>query len=116
METEKKGKTLWEMMVERVQAGGNGSGIAFYNPLDLRVGSALRVAHVNGPEFSGYDFAVQEIREYNRRIGGQDFRFADYGLRGVNTMLSGVSAMVRPQSVGKQLDVPRTIADTLPLN
>ena len=31
-------------------------------------------------------------------------------------MLSGVSAMVRPEGVGKHSDVPRTIADTLPLN
>ena len=28
---------------------------------------------------------MQEIREYNRRIGGQEFRFTDYVLRGVNT-------------------------------
>src|SRR5260370_8055568 len=28
---------------------------------------------------------VQEIREYSRRSGGQEFRFTDYVLRGVNT-------------------------------
>ena len=28
---------------------------------------------------------MQEIREYTRRIQGQDFRFTDYVLRGVNT-------------------------------
>jgi hypothetical protein len=37
-----------------------------------------------------------------------------YGLLG--TMLSGVSAMVRPEGVGKHSAVTRTIADTLPLN
>jgi hypothetical protein len=31
-------------------------------------------------------------------------------------MLSGVSAMVRPENVENDLDIPRTIADTLPLN
>jgi transposase len=31
-------------------------------------------------------------------------------------MLSGVSALVRPQCVEKDLDVPRTSADTPPLN
>src|SRR5438874_1014894 len=40
METEKKGKTLWEMLQDRLHGsgGGNGTGIAFENPLDLRVG------------------------------------------------------------------------------
>ena len=85
MDPNKQGKTLWEMLRERVHGGGNGAGIAFANPLDLRVGSAGPVAYSNGPEFSGYDFTVQEIREYTRRIGGQEFRFTDYVLRGVNT-------------------------------
>ena len=86
---ESKGRTLWEMLQERIHrhAGGNGNGAAieFYNPLDLRVGSPLRMAFANGPEFADYDFTVQEIREYNRRIGGKEFRFTDYVLRGVNT-------------------------------
>src|SRR6266446_1259239 len=83
MEADKKGKTLWEMFTERVRGGGNGAGIAFANPLDLRVGSAVNVPYSNGPELANYDFSVQEMREYNRRIGGQDFRFSDYVLRGV---------------------------------
>src|ERR1039458_7547894 len=84
MEPDNKGKTLWEMLLERLHGGGNGAGIAFANPLDLRVGSAVAVAYANGPEFADYNFTVQEIREYTRRIQGQDFRFADYVLRGVN--------------------------------
>jgi hypothetical protein len=84
MEPENKGKTLWEMLTERLHGSGNGAGIAFANPLDLRVGSPLAVAYANGPEFTDYNFTVQEIREYTRRIQGQDFRFADYVLRGVN--------------------------------
>ena len=84
MEPENKGKTLWEMLTERLHGGGNGAGIAFENPLDLRVGSAVAVPFSNGPEFADYDFTVQEIREYTRRIGGQEFRFTDYVLRGVN--------------------------------
>ena len=84
---EKKGKTLWEMLQDRLRGtgGGNGAGIAFENPLDLRVGSPLAVAYSNGPDFAGYNFTVQEIREYCRRIGGQEFRFTDYVLRGVST-------------------------------
>src|ERR1022692_2443861 len=85
MDTDKKGKTLWEMLCDRVHGSGNGAGVAFANPLDLRVGSALPVAYSNGPEYAGYDFALQEIREYNRRIEGQEYRFTDYVLRGVNT-------------------------------
>jgi hypothetical protein len=84
MESEKKGKTLWEMLVERVRGGGNGTGIAFANPLDLRVRSALPVAYSNGREFAGYNFTVQEIREYTRSIGAQEFRFTDYVIRGIN--------------------------------
>jgi len=84
MEPENKGKTLWEMLTERLHGGGNGAGIAFENPLDLRVGSPVAVAFSNGPEFADYDFTVQEIREYTRRIGAQEFRFTDYVLRGVN--------------------------------
>jgi hypothetical protein len=85
MDAANKGKTLWEMLVDRLHKGGNGAGVAFFNPLDLRVGGAQRVAFANGPEFEGFDFAVQEIREYTRRIGSQEFRFSDYVLRGVNT-------------------------------
>jgi len=72
------------MLVGRVQ-GANGAGVAFYNPLRWCVGSAMSIPHVNGLEFGAYDFAVQEIREYNRRIEDRDFQFADYVLRGVNT-------------------------------
>ncbi len=80
-----KGKTLWEMLTERLHKGSsNGAGIPFANPLDLRAASAVTVAYANGPEFADYDFSVQEIREYTRTIGGQEFSFTDYVLRGVN--------------------------------
>ena len=85
MDAAKKGKTLWEMLVDRLHKGGNGAGVPFFNPLDLRVGGAQRIAFANGPEFEGYDFAIQEIREYTRRIGDQEYRFSDYVLRGVST-------------------------------
>ena len=84
MEVQKKGKTLWEMLLERLHGSGNGATITFENPLDLRIGSAVNVPHANGPEFAGYDFSVEQIQEYTRRIGEQDFRFTDYLLRGVN--------------------------------
>jgi hypothetical protein len=79
-----KGKTLWEMFTERLKGGGDGEGIAFLNPLDLRVDSAVAVSFANGAELADRDFAVREIREYTRRIGSQDFRFTDYVLNGIN--------------------------------
>jgi hypothetical protein len=85
MEPDNKGKTLWEMLLERLHGSTNGAGIAFANPLDLRVGSAVAIAYANGPEFADYNFTAQEIREYTRRIEGQEFSFTDYVLRGVNT-------------------------------
>ena len=86
-DAEKKGKTLWEMFQERLHARGNGNGatLAFYNPLDLRIGSPVPMAFANGPEYANYNFTVGEIRDYIRRIGGQEFSFTDYVLQGVNT-------------------------------
>src|ERR1043166_3485117 len=87
METQNKGKTLWEMLMQRLsnRGSGNGAGIAFGNPLDLRVGSAVPVAYPYGPEFAEFNFTVREIREYTWRIGGQDFCFTDYVLSGIQT-------------------------------
>jgi hypothetical protein len=84
-EPKKPGQTLWEMFRERIKGNGNGAAIPFRNPLDLRIGSPVRMAHANGPAFADYTFTVQAIHEYVRRIGGQEFGFADYVLRGVNT-------------------------------
>lgn len=86
MDEQPKGKTIWEMLMERLHksGNGNGAGISFFNPLELRIGSAVNVPYSNGAELAGYDFTVSEIREYTRRIGGQEFRFTDYVLRGVN--------------------------------
>src|SRR5947209_10805563 len=88
LEPDKKGKTIWEMLQERVhgqKGNGNGATLAFNNPLDLRINSPVPMAFANGPDFTAYSFAVQEIREYTRRIEGKDFTFTDYLLRGVNT-------------------------------
>lgn len=85
MEPENKGKTLWEMLLDRLHGHSNGAGIAFANPLDLRVGSPVAIPYASGPEFADYNFTAQEIREYTRRIEGQEYRFTDYVLRGVNT-------------------------------
>ena len=85
MEPEQSGRTLWEMLCERVRGGGNGAGVAFSNPLSLGVGSPVNVPYANGPDVANLDFSVQEIREYTRQISGQEFVFTDYVLRGVST-------------------------------
>jgi hypothetical protein len=79
----KPGMTLWEIFTQRFHAN-NGDAVAFYNPLDLRVGSPVNVGPVNGPEFADYDFSVKEIRQYLRLIGGKEFNFTDYVLRATN--------------------------------
>jgi hypothetical protein len=115
MDNDQKGKTLWEMLMERVRHqggdGANDSGLAFENPLDLRVGSPVVVAYSNGPEFADFNFTVREIREYNRRIGGQEFRFTDYVLRGVNTKTFDADAAltVRLRAVPNQAGAHDTL-------
>jgi hypothetical protein len=82
-----KGKTLWEMVVERVRgnnSNGHSTTVSFHNPMDLRVGAGFPMAFANGPESEDFDFTVQEIREYVRRIAGQEFQFTDYALHGLN--------------------------------
>jgi hypothetical protein len=44
-------------------------------------------------------------------VKARNIPYAELGI-----MLSGVSAMVRPENVENDLDVARTIADTPPLN
>ena len=77
-----QGKTLWEMLKERLNKAD--AAIAFYNPLDYRVGGLVSLAKGH-PEFQAYDFTVKEILEFTRRISGQEFRFTDYVLAGTNT-------------------------------
>lgn len=69
-----KGKTLWEMLVARLQGPAE---LQFYNPLQAKVGSAVTLDEV---ELRDFHFFLREIREYERVIGGQAFRFADYVL------------------------------------
>jgi hypothetical protein len=83
-----KGKTLWEMLMEKVRGNnnnGHSTAVSFNNPLDLRVGSPFTMAFANGPELADYNFTIVEIREYVRRMGGQEFEFTDYVLSGVHT-------------------------------
>jgi hypothetical protein len=62
------------MLVARVQGPVE---FQYYNPLHARIGTSILIDEV---EWKQHTFFVQEIREYRRTIGGQDFRFADYVL------------------------------------
>ncbi len=75
------GKTLWEMLKDKLNKPAQ---IVFYNPLKLAINATVPIAEKD-PEFANYDFSVQEIREYTRHMGDQEFRFTDYVLSGVNT-------------------------------
>jgi hypothetical protein len=111
MATDPKGKTLWEMLLERLHGNSNGAGVAFANPLDLRVGSPVTVAFANGPELADYSFSAQEIREYTRRIKGQEFRFTDYVLRGVKikSLDADEAMVVRLRAVPNQAGAHDTL-------
>ena len=91
MAEENKGKTLWEKFSERFLHNGDGHGngdgaaLTFRNPLDWRIGEAETLAPSNGAEFLDFTFTVTEIREYVRRLGGREFGFTDYLLRGART-------------------------------
>jgi hypothetical protein len=69
-----KGKTLWEMLLEKVHGPVE---FDYYNPLKAKIGSFVTIDEL---DLHDLDFRVQEIREYRRTIGGKEFLFADYVL------------------------------------
>ncbi len=69
-----KGKTLWEMFVEKFQSPMESK---VYNPLRAKIGSGVMIDDV---ERRDLNFFVKEIREYRRNIGPKEFTFADYVL------------------------------------
>jgi hypothetical protein len=71
-----KGKTLWEMLVEKLSRPP--LEFQVYNPLQARVGSSVMIDDV---EWRDLNFFLREIREYKRRISGKEFVFVDYVLR-----------------------------------
>jgi hypothetical protein len=80
-----QGKTIWEMLKERcLNSTGDKTGLPFANPLGHAIGGAIQL-NVVGVKYLDYEFSVLEIREYNRQLGGKEFKFTDYVLAGVNT-------------------------------
>jgi hypothetical protein len=69
-----KGKTLWEMLTEKLQGPVE---FQYYNPLKARIGNAVLI---NDIEWRDYHFFLREIREYKRTLGPKEFLFADYVL------------------------------------
>src|SRR3954462_9409573 len=69
-----RGKTLWEMLVAKVQGPAE---LRYYNPLKARIGSSLMLDEI---DLKDLNFFVKEIRQYKRVIGGQPFTFVDYVL------------------------------------
>jgi len=69
-----RGRTLWEMLLDRFQGPLE---LRSYNPLKARIGSSLMF---NILDMKEYNFFVKEIREYQRTLGGRQFSFVDYVL------------------------------------
>jgi hypothetical protein len=69
-----KGKTLWEMLLEKFQGPVE---MQFHNPLKAKIGSAVMIDDI---DWRDYNFFVKEIREYKRTIGPKQFFFVDYVL------------------------------------
>jgi len=102
MPSDGKGRTLWEMLLQRIHhPANNGSGIPFYNPLGAQVNAAFPVPYANGADLADHSFTVREIHEYNRIIGGQDYVFVDYLLHGINqkTLDSADNLEIRVRAV-----------------
>jgi len=76
------------MLTERLRGHGKWRGDCLQQSARpaRRLGGAGAVCQRT--QFANYDFAVQENREYTRRIGGQVFPFTDYVLRGISTSRS----------------------------
>jgi hypothetical protein len=82
-----KGRTLWEMLLDKLKGPVE---FQYYNPLHARIGSAVTLDEV---EWRDLNFFVLSIQEYNRTIGGKEFRFVDYTL--VARPLGGDKVLVR---------------------
>jgi hypothetical protein len=69
-----RGRTLWEILLDKFSGP---SELRYYNPLEARIGVSMTIDTV---ELRELNFFLQEIREYRRRIGPQEYTFVDYSL------------------------------------
>ena len=82
-----KGKTLWEMLMEKLEHPVTPQ---IYNPLNATIG---RFVLIDEPDWKDNKFVLKEIREYKRTIESQQFLFADYVL--LDQPLGGQDVWVR---------------------
>lgn len=68
--------TLWELLT-RPKKEVKPIELRFYNPLKLRIGNAVRLDMI---DFENLNFSVNQMRESNRVIEGDDHYFVDYDL------------------------------------
>lgn len=71
-----KGKTLWEMLLEKFEGPLE---LKYYNPLKAKIGTFITFDEI---DYQDVQFRVQEIVEYKRKIGRQEFLSVDYQLLG----------------------------------
>ena len=70
-----RGRTLWEILLDKF--GGPSEGCAITTRFKARIGVSVTVDTV---ELRDLNFFLQEIREYRRRIGPQEYIFVDYSI------------------------------------
>jgi hypothetical protein len=69
-----RGRTLWEILLDKFSGP---SELRYYNPLRARIGVSVTIDTV---DLRDLNFFLREIREYQRRVGPQEFTFVDYAL------------------------------------
>jgi hypothetical protein len=69
-----KGKTLWEMLLAKIHGPVE---LHYYNPLKAKIGSSILINEI---ELRDENFAVKEIRQYERTMDRRRFPFVDYVL------------------------------------
>jgi hypothetical protein len=84
-----EGKTIWEMLREKAKGQPT---IPFFDPLSQPIGGMFVI---NKPCYEGYDFSIAKIREYTRRLGGKNFTFTDYVLKGTKNFDNETAIAVR---------------------
>lgn len=85
-----RGKTLWEMLLEKLHDPPHPVESQIYNPLNAKVGCFVLI---DEPDWKDNKFVLKEVREYRRTIDAQQFHFADYEL--LDQPLSGQDVRLR---------------------
>lgn len=101
MADSKKGKTLFEMAMEKVRhEDKTPPELKILNPLQARINDWVMLDDAG---FEGMRFSLTEIDVFTHRIQGEEFKFNDYILRaGDNWMTLRVNPVTNPERFAKK--------------